>query len=112
MAGNVILVLPLLIAFFCAQNRIVHAFTYTVKIGFQCVGRNEINIQKGRYHSMKRCLSMFLVLVLVFSFCGNALAEDGKTVIHFWHCHSGAAADAHAYLVDAFNASRMKLKSY
>lgn len=31
MAGNVILVLPLLIAFFCAQNRIVHAFTYTSK---------------------------------------------------------------------------------
>ncbi len=59
---------------------------------------------------MKRCLSMFLVLVLVFSFCGNALAEDGKTVIHFWHCHSGAAADAHAYLVDAFNASQDEIE--
>ena len=32
MAGNVILVLPLLIAFFCAQNRnCLHAFTYTSK---------------------------------------------------------------------------------
>ena len=31
MAGNVILVLPLLVAFFFAQNRIVNAFTYTSK---------------------------------------------------------------------------------
>lgn len=31
MAGNVILVFPLLIAFFIAQNRIVNAFTYTAK---------------------------------------------------------------------------------
>lgn len=31
MAGNVILVLPLLVAFFLAQRKIVHAFTYTSK---------------------------------------------------------------------------------
>ncbi len=31
MAGNVILVLPLLVAFFLAQNKIVHAFAYTSK---------------------------------------------------------------------------------
>ncbi len=31
MAGNVILVLPLLVAFFLAQNKIIHAFAYTSK---------------------------------------------------------------------------------
>ena len=31
MAGNVILVAPLLVGFFLAQNRVVNAFTYSSK---------------------------------------------------------------------------------
>lgn len=57
---------------------------------------------------MKRIVSLFLMLALVMSL-SVAVAEE-KTVIHFWHCHSGAVAEAHQYLVDQFNASQDKIE--
>ena len=60
---------------------------------------------------MKRFLNILLVLMLILTTCGTATAENnGKTVIHFWHCHSGAPAEAHEYLVNAFNASQDKVE--
>ncbi len=57
---------------------------------------------------MKRFLCVLMVSLLVLALCGSALAQSSgeKTVIHFWHSHSGAPADAHAHLVDLFNASQ------
>ena len=58
---------------------------------------------------MKRIVSLFLVLALMLSLSAIAVAEE-KIVIHFWHCHSGAVAEAHQYLVDKFNASQDKIE--
>ncbi len=60
---------------------------------------------------MKRFLNILLVLMLVLTTASTAMAENsGKTVIHFWHCHSGAVAEAHEHLVNAFNASQDKIE--
>ena len=57
---------------------------------------------------MKRFLSILLAAMMALSLCGTAMAAGtaDKTVIHFWHCHSGAVAAAHEYLVNQFNASQ------
>lgn len=59
---------------------------------------------------MKRFLSILLAAVLALSVCSVALADGEKTVIHFWHSHSGAPAAAHEYLVNAFNASQNEIE--
>ena len=57
---------------------------------------------------MKRIVSLFLMLALILSLSAGVAEE--KTVIHFWHCHSGAVADSHQFLVDKFNASQDKIE--
>lgn len=60
---------------------------------------------------MKRTVSLLLMLALVMSlFLGAVQAEGEKTVIRFWHCHSGAVAESHQYLVDKFNASQNEIE--
>jgi sn-glycerol 3-phosphate transport system substrate-binding protein len=60
---------------------------------------------------MKRFLNILLVLMLVLITFGSVLAETSdKTIIHFWHPHSGAPAEAHQYLVNKFNASQDKIE--
>lgn len=57
---------------------------------------------------MKRIVSLFLMLALILSLSAGVAEE--KTVIHFWHCHSGAVAESHQFLVDKFNASQDKIE--
>ena len=57
---------------------------------------------------MKRIVSLFLMLALILSLSAGVAEE--KTVIHFWHCHSGAVAESHQFLVDKFNASQEKIE--
>lgn len=60
---------------------------------------------------MKRIVSLLLMLALVMSLSvGSLQAESEKIEIHFWHCHSGAVAESHQYLVDKFNASQDKIE--
>ena len=59
---------------------------------------------------MKRIVSLFLMLALILSLSAGVAEE--KTVIHFWHCHSGAVAESHQFLVDKFNASQDKIISF
>lgn len=60
---------------------------------------------------MKRIVCLFLMVALIMSLSlGVVQAESQKTVIHFWHCHSGAVADSHQYLVDQFNASQDEIE--
>ena len=57
---------------------------------------------------MKRIVSLFLMLALILSLSAGVAEE--RTVIHFWHCHSGAVAESHQFLVDKFNASQDKIE--
>lgn len=57
---------------------------------------------------MKRIVSLFLMLALILSLSAGVAEE--KMVIHFWHCHSGAVAESHQFLVDKFNASQDKIE--
>lgn len=59
---------------------------------------------------MKKLLCILLTLMLATTLAGIANAEGDKIVIHFWHCHSGAAAEAHEYLVNQYNASQDKIE--
>lgn len=62
---------------------------------------------------MKRFLSLLLSLLLLLALvipAGGMAEGTEKTVIHFWHCHSGAAAEAHEYLVNLFNASQDEIE--
>ena len=58
---------------------------------------------------MKRIVSLFLALALVLSMSAVAVAEE-KIVLNFWHCSTGAAAEAHKYLIEKFNASQDKIE--
>lgn len=60
---------------------------------------------------MKRIVSIFLVAIIAASLCSAATAEgNNRIVLHFWHCHSGAVAESHQYLVDLFNASQEEIE--
>lgn len=63
---------------------------------------------KREVTSMKKALSVFLVLLLLMGLGSVVMAENTRTIT-FWHCFGGTIGEALQATVDAFNASQSEI---